>query len=107
MLFSNTIVAFILLISIIIFAHELGHFLAGKICGIKVEEFSIGFGPKAFSFQKGTTVYRINWLPLGGYVRFYGASIEEDPQYENEPGAFLNASVFKRAVVSFAGPFAN
>lgn len=104
---SNTIIAFIILISIVVFVHELGHFLAGKAFGIEVEEFSIGFGPKAFSFKKGVTEYRINWLPLGGYVRFYGSDIEQNIPPEKKEKSFLYAKVHKRAIVSFAGPLAN
>lgn len=106
-LFSNTLVAFIILIAIIIFVHEFGHFLAGKIFGIQVEEFSIGFGPSALQFQKGPTVYRLNWLPLGGYVRFFGANLEEDIPLEHHHKSFLHAKLYKRAIVSFAGPLAN
>lgn len=106
-IFSNTIVAFVILIGIVIFAHELGHFLAGKLFGIRVEEFSIGFGPKAFGFKKGDTEYRINWLPLGGYVRFYGSDLDETIPEENQAQSLLHSKLYKRALVSFAGPFAN
>ena len=106
-IFSNTIVAFIILISLVVFVHEFGHFIAGKIFKIQVEEFSIGFGPVAYSFKKGPTEYRINWLPLGGYVRFYGADIEENISLENQQKSLLHAKLYQRAIVSFAGPFAN
>ena len=106
-IFSNTIIAFIILIGVVVFVHELGHFIAGKAFGIEVEEFSIGFGPKAFSIRKGNTDYRINWLPLGGYVRFYGSDIEQIVPLEKREKSFLHAKVHKRAIVSFAGPFAN
>src|SRR5258708_3717880 len=106
-IFSNTIVAFIILISIVVFVHEFGHFIAGKIFKIQVEEFSIGFGPAAYSFKKGSTLYRLNWLPLGGYVRFYGSDIEENISLQNQEKSLLHAKVYKRAIVSFAGPFAN
>jgi regulator of sigma E protease len=105
--FSNTIVAFIILIGIVVFVHELGHFIAGKIFGIRVEEFSIGFGPKAFGFKKNHTEYRINWLPLGGYVRFYGSDPSEPLSKETQHQSLLHAKLYKRAIVSFAGPFAN
>lgn len=105
--FSNTLVAFIILIGIVVFVHELGHFLAGKIFGIRVEEFSIGFGPKAFGFRKNQTEYRINWLPLGGYVRFYGSDPSEVLAQETQHQSLLHAKLYKRAIVSFAGPFAN
>lgn len=106
-IFENTIVAFIILIAIIVFVHEFGHFIAGKIFKIQVEEFSIGFGPAAFSIKKGPTLYRINWLPLGGYVRFYGADLTEDIPIQNQDKSLQHAKVYKRAIVSFAGPFAN
>ena len=106
-IFSNTIIAFIILISIIVFVHEFGHFIAGKIFKIQVEEFSIGFGPAAFTIKKGPTLYRINWLPLGGYVRFYGADLEETISLQNQEKSLRHAKVYKRAIVSFAGPFAN
>lgn len=105
--FSNTIVAFTILIGIVVFAHELGHFLAGKFFGIRVEEFSIGFGPKAFGFRKNQTEYRINWLPLGGYVRFFGADSSQEINPEDKKQSLLHAALYKRAIVSFAGPFAN
>lgn len=106
-LFANPLVSFVILVGLVIFIHELGHFFAGKFFGIQVEEFSIGFGPKAFSLQRGTTVYRINWLPIGGYVRFYGADPSENIPLENKHKSFLHAKLYKRMIVSFAGPFAN
>jgi len=106
-IFSNTIVAFILLVGVIVFVHELGHFLAGKLFGIRVEEFSIGFGPSALSFRRGDTDYRLNWLPLGGYVRFYGADLEGEIPEHMRAFSFRHAAVYKRAMVSFAGPFFN
>ncbi|APJ04120.1 RIP metalloprotease RseP [Silvanigrella aquatica] len=106
-IFSNTIIAFMILIGVVVFVHELGHFLAGKAFGIEVEEFSIGFGPKAFSIRKGNTDYRINWLPLGGYVRFYGSNIEETVPIEKREKSILHAKLHKRAIVSLAGPLAN
>ncbi|RDB35587.1 MAG: PDZ domain-containing protein [Spirobacillus cienkowskii] len=105
--FSNTIVAFIILIGVVVFVHELGHFLAGKIFGLEIEEFSIGFGPKAFSIRKNNTDYRINWLPLGGYVRFYGSDLETNVPIEKKEKSILHAKLYKRAIVAFAGPLAN
>ena len=71
-----TIVAFILVLSVLVFIHELGHFLFAKRAGILVREFAIGFGPKLFSVFKGETLYSIRVLPLGGFVRMAG----EDPE---------------------------
>ena len=68
----------ILMIGIMILVHELGHFVVGRLCGIGVEEFSIGFGPKIFGWRKKETDYSIRAIPLGGYVRFTGED-EESP----------------------------
>ncbi|MBX9703526.1 MAG: RIP metalloprotease RseP, partial [Silvanigrellaceae bacterium] len=105
--FSNTVVAFLVLVAVVVFIHELGHFLVGKLFKIKVEEFCIGFGPTAFSFKLGLTDYKINWLPLGGYVRFYGSEINDSVPPELKENSISHAKVYKRALVSFAGPFAN
>lgn len=67
-----TIVAFILILSVLVLVHELGHFLVAKKLGIKVEEFGVGFPPRAVSKKIGETVYSINWLPVGGFVKLYG-----------------------------------
>ncbi|PTX58616.1 regulator of sigma E protease [Melghirimyces profundicolus] len=72
----QTIVSFILLISVLVFIHELGHFIFAKRAGILVREFAIGFGPKLISWFRGETLYSIRLLPLGGYVRMAG----EDPE---------------------------
>ena len=67
-----------IVVGVIIFVHELGHFLAAKKVGIKVERFSIGFGPKMLGFTRGDTEYRISWLPLlGGYVKMLGENPAE------------------------------
>lgn len=67
-----TVVAFLLILSILVVIHELGHFLVAKKLGIKVEEFGIGFPPRAWGKKIGETVYSINWLPVGGFVKLYG-----------------------------------
>ncbi len=106
-IFSNTLVAFLLLICIIVVIHELGHFLVGRLLGIGVEEFSVGFGPKALSFKWGETVYRLNWFPLGGYVRFYGADTTAKISEKDRERSILHAKLYKRMLVAVAGPFAN
>ena len=70
----QTVITFILLISVLVFIHELGHFIFAKRAGILVREFAIGFGPKLISWFKGETQYSIRILPLGGYVRMAGGS---------------------------------
>lgn len=72
----NTIFSFIVIISILIFVHELGHFLAAKISGMKVEEFSIGFKPSIFSKKIGETKYTLGMIPMGGYVKIFGENLE-------------------------------
>lgn len=106
---SNTFIAFLILISIVVVAHELGHFLVGRFLGIDVEEFAIGFGPKIFSFKIRRTEYRVNWFLLGGYVRFYGAELENNPNItsKEKERSILHAKLYKRILVSLAGPFAN
>ncbi|NBO38253.1 RIP metalloprotease RseP [bacterium] len=104
---TNPFVAFIILVGIVVFVHELGHYLAGLWMKIAIEEFSLGFGPTAWSFKRGRTEYKICWLPLGGYVRFYGMEHGETVPPELEGRALNTAPVYKRAIISAAGPFAN
>lgn len=104
---SHPIPAVVIMLGLLIFVHELGHFLVGRWSGIAVETFSIGFGPKVIGWSWRGTEYRVSWLPLGGFVKFAGAHPSEDvPQ--GLPGiAFRDAPLFKRALTVFAGPFAN
>ena len=67
-----TILATIVVLGVLIFVHELGHFVTAKLVDIEVPRFSIGLGPKAFGFKRGETEYVISWLPLGGYVKMAG-----------------------------------
>ena len=88
----------------LIFIHELGHFYAAKRCGIKVNTFSLGFGPKLIGFQRGETKYKISLLPFGGYVQMEGESPTEQT---GAPGEFASASIGSRAFVVAAGPVVN
>ena len=85
----------------LIFIHELGHFITAKWFGIKVAEFGFGFPPRIFGIRYRETIYSINWIPLGGFVRLVG---EEDP---TDPGSFARQTVLKRAIVLSAGSFMN
>ena len=67
-----TLVAFLLILSILVIIHEAGHFFTAKFFGIKVEEFGFGFPPRALGIKKGETIYSVNWLPIGGFVKLYG-----------------------------------
>lgn len=97
-----TILVAILAFGIIVFIHELGHFLFAKKAGVKIHEFAIGMGPKIYSFKKGETVYSIRLLPLGGYIAMEGEDADS-----NDPRAFGNKSILQRASILFAGPFFN
>ncbi len=104
---SHPIPAVVILLGLLVFIHELGHYLVGRWCGIAVETFSIGFGPQLISFKRGGTVYQISAIPLGGFVKFAGSH----PSEEVPPGlpgiSFLAASLPKRAATVIAGPAGN
>jgi regulator of sigma E protease len=107
LIFTNPVVAFVILVGLVVLFHELGHFLAGRALGVDVDEFSIGFGPRAVGFRLGRTDYKICWLPLGGYVRFYGAELGGEIPLEKRDRSILTARLYKRVLISAAGPFAN
>jgi len=96
-----TILAFIGILGLLIFAHELGHFLTAKAAGVKVEEFAFGFPPRLLSIKRGETRYSINLLPIGGYVKMLG---EEDPTH---PGSLASKGALTRLAVLGAGPLMN
>ncbi len=93
-----TILVFILIFGLIVFVHELGHFLVAKRTGVVVEEFAFGFPPKIFAWKRGETRYAINLLPLGGYVKLKG----EDGG-DKEAGSFVNKKARVRASILLAG----
>lgn len=96
-----TIIIALLLFSLIVFIHELGHFLLAKRAGITIHEFAIGMGPKLFSIKRDVE-YSVRLLPLGGFV-----SMEGEDGESNDPNSFGNKSILQRASVIFAGPFFN
>ena len=106
-LVSNSfgIIIAIIALGFIIFVHELGHFIAAKKSGIRVERFSIGFGPKLIGFNRGGTEYRISMLPFGGYVKMAGENPSEGTT--GAPDEFASASVEKRVFVAGSGPMMN
>ncbi len=99
--------AVVILLGLLVFFHELGHFVVGRLCGIAVETFSIGFGPRIFGFTLQGTEYRVSWIPLGGYVKFAGAHSSEEMPAGLPGNAFIKTSLGKRALTVVAGPFAN
>ncbi|MFN3890557.1 MAG: RIP metalloprotease RseP [Beijerinckiaceae bacterium] len=111
------IAPFVFVLTIVVFFHELGHFLVGRWCGVKVDAFSIGFGPEiaAVTDRRGTR-WRLAWVPLGGYVKFHGdpngasAGVVEGAQNmpaEERKVSFFAQPVWKRALIVFAGPAAS
>ena len=104
MIHSATIILAILALGFLIFIHELGHFFAAKRCGIRVEKFSIGFGPRLFGFRRGETEYCLSALPFGGFVKMAGENPDEQ---KGEEGEFASAPVGHRIFVAIAGPVMN
>ena len=106
-----TLVSFIVLLGIIVFIHESGHYLAAKMFGIKVEVFSLGFGRAIVKKKIGDTEYRLAWIPLGGYVKITGMideSFEEDKEYsEPKSNEFESKNFFQKAFVISAGVIMN
>jgi regulator of sigma E protease len=97
--------AVVLVLGVMIFVHELGHFIAAKGFGVRVLVFSLGFGKRLFGFRKGDTDYRVSRLPLGGYVKIAG----DDPSKprQGDPGEFLARPRWQRFVIVFMGPLMN
>jgi len=108
-----TIVLGLIGLGIVVFVHELGHFLAARLMGVEVEAFSLGWGPRLTSFTKSHTEYRVSIFPIGGYCRMKGeesfkAALERgDENMPREPGSFYGASPWRRIVIALAGPAAN
>lgn len=101
------IVAFLIVVSIIVLIHEFGHFIVAKKLGVKVEKFSLGFGPKIFSRKFGETEYVVSALPLGGYVKLLGEDPEEKLPPEDEKRSFSKLTPFKKFLIIFFGPAFN
>lgn len=96
-----------IVLGVLIFVHELGHFLVAKRSGVTVLRFSLGFGPKIFAITRGGTEYRLSLLPLGGYVKMLGEDAEEELAADERAGSFAHQSVAKRLAIVFAGPLSN
>jgi len=94
-----TVIVFIIVLSVLIFVHELGHFATAKRAGMKVEEFGFGFPPRVWGVKKGGTTYSINWIPFGGFVKILG----EDGEDKDNPKSFSSKSAWRRAAVLIAG----
>ncbi|MFT3986917.1 RIP metalloprotease RseP [Aestuariivirga sp.] len=110
--FVFAVMAFLVALVVIVFIHELGHFLVARWCGVSVEAFSIGFGREIFGWNdRHGTRWKVGWLPLGGYVKFVGdanaASMPGSEIQNSAPGSFHSTALWKRALVVAAGPMAN
>ncbi|MGH9412883.1 MAG: RIP metalloprotease RseP [Terriglobales bacterium] len=99
------IVAVAVVLGVIVFVHEFGHFVAAKAFGVRVETFSLGFGKRLLGFTAGGTDYRLSLLPLGGYVRMAGENPMDQPS--GLPDEFLSKPRWQRFIIAFAGPFMN
>lgn len=104
--FSN-IGPFFILLGLLIFVHELGHFLVAKFFGVRVETFSLGFGKKIFSYKKGDTTYCLSMIPLGGYVKMFGDDPTAEVTGSERQYAFLHKPVMQRVWIVLAGPLMN
>ena len=103
----TTILSTIIVLGILIFVHELGHFLLAKRLGVGVLTFSLGFGPKLIGRRFGETQYQISAVPLGGFVKLIGENPEEEVKEEDRHRSFSAAPIWKRALIISAGPFFN
>ncbi len=113
-----SIVSMLVMLGILVLVHEFGHFAVAKLCGVRVETFSIGFGKRLFGFRHGGTDYRISLLPLGGYVKMAGEMSGESSigkpanspaadAAEYDPGSYTNHPRWQRILILCAGPAAN
>jgi regulator of sigma E protease len=96
-------IIFIIVLGVLIFVHELGHFLIAKWAKIRVDEFAIGFPPRLLSFTKGETRYALNLIPFGGYVKIFGETPDEESLKEDATNSFVNKSKWIQAAVLVAG----
>ena len=99
-----SLLIFILILSLLIIVHEFGHFIAARINGVRVEQFSLGFGPQVFKKKKNDTEYSISLVPLGGYVKMAGDSQLE---YKGKPDEYFAKSIGSRFQIIFFGPLLN
>jgi regulator of sigma E protease len=105
LVYATYVLSFVFVLGVLVFVHELGHFLAAKRVGIRVLKFQLGFNPTILSFRYGETEYGIGALPLGGYVKMAGEATEDGPT--GDPREFLSKSRWQRFQVLFMGPAMN
>ncbi len=98
-----TILIFIIILGILVFVHELGHFMVARWSGVAVEEFGFGFPPRLIGWKRGPTIYSLNWIPFGGFVRLQG---EQDDQ-QQRPDSFVAAKYSRQFAIMIAGVLMN
>ena len=96
-----TIIIFLIMLSVLVMVHELGHFITAKLSGVKVEELGLGYPPRIIGFKKGETIYSLNAIPFGGFTKMLG---EEDPTF---PRSLASKSYASRFLVLSAGSIMN
>ncbi len=99
----GTILLFVIVLSLLVFVHELGHFFMARKMGMRVDEFGFGFPPRAFGIRKGDTIYSINWIPLGGFVKIKG----ESGEHKHDKDSFSSKKPWQRFLVLVAGVVMN
>src|SRR5688572_7726001 len=109
--YSGYVAALLVALTVIVFVHEYGHFKVARLCGMKVDVFSIGFGREVWGrTDRHGTRWKIGWLPVGGYVKFAGdvnAASLPDSSTPPKPDEFHGKPIWQRALVVLAGPVAN
>src|SRR5258706_10139341 len=104
----NTMLGIVLVLGVMILVHEWGHFIVARLFGVRVDVFSIGFGPRLFGWKRGATDWRISALPLGGYVRMAGQDLSEVDLNDVGPTGASDELMSKprgqRGLISFGGP---
>ena len=107
----NTVIGFVLVLGVLILVHEWGHFIVARLFKVRVDVFSIGFGPRLFGWKRGATDYRVSAIPLGGYVRMAGQDLSEidsgDQKPTGAPDELMSKKRWQRALISLAGPTIN
>ncbi len=104
---AQSILPFVLLLGILIFVHELGHFMVARLAGVRVEVFSLGFGKKIYTRTIGDTTYALSLIPLGGYVKMFGDEVGKDIPEQDKAVSFLHKTVWQRIAIVLAGPLMN
>jgi regulator of sigma E protease len=107
----DVLIGMALVLGVMILIHEWGHFIVARLCGVRVDVFSIGFGPRLFGWKRGATDYRVSALPLGGYVRMAGQDLSEVDSSNvaptGAPDELMSRPRWQRVLISFAGPAVN